>query len=261
MRILVAAAIVLAFTAASASAAEVSLQPGKTLVYTAAPGEINDVSINLQGSEYTIQDLAGSPMTPQAPCTVWSDPMLLGTGAKCPATDVKAIQVKLGDQTDEASVGGISNLLIPVSIDAGPGPDRIFSGGGPDTINVLNGTAGDNVTCNDGDDTVYADPGDTVAASCEHVLRHAPGAPFVARVRVGKSSVRYGCSDACTVTAKLLLHGRRVGSVGPAHLATGGAVRLKFRLSSRARRGGRVTLRTTFTTPSGVMQLENPVAL
>jgi hypothetical protein len=235
----------------------VSLQPGKTLVYEAAPGEINDVSINLQGSEYTIQDTAGSPMTPVAPCTVWSDQMLLGTAAKCPATDVKAIQVKLGDQTDEASVGGISSLLIPVTIDAGPGPDRIFTGGGPDTINVLNGTAGDNVTCNDGDDTVYADPGDTIGPTCEHVIRHAPGPAFVARVSVGRTSVRYGCSARCSVTGKLFVHGRQVGTVGPALIVNGGAVRLKFRL--RTRHAARMRLSTTFTSEGGVLRLDSAV--
>jgi hypothetical protein len=259
MRTLLATAIVLVLTTGTASAAEVSLQPGKTLVYTAAAGEINDVAINLQGSEYTIQDTAGSPLSPQAPCTKWTDPMLLGTGAKCPATDVKGIQVTLGDQTDEASVGGISNLLIPVNIDAGPGPDRIFSGGGPDTINVYNGVAGDNVTCNDGEDTVYADPGDTVAPSCEHVVRQSPSAPFVGRVRVGASTVRYGCSTSCIVTGKLFLRGRQVGTVGPADLPKGGAVRLKFPV--RTKRTGRLRLSTTFVTPTGAMQLDNTVAL
>jgi hypothetical protein len=274
MRILlITSTLVLAMTG-TAAAADVSLKEtvggGKSLVYTAAPREVNDVSINLQGSEYTIQDTAGSPLSPQSPCTAWVDPMLVGTGAKCPAADVNAIDVTLGDQTDSLSVGGISNVLVPVTIDSGAGPDRIFSGGGSDTVNVSNGAAGDNVTCNAGDDTVYADPGDTIAGDCEHVLLQPPPAepaPFRARVRVGAWTVRYGCSARCTVTGTLMLHRRKVGSVGRAELPNGGAARLRFKLSGAGRRALaargrlRVRLATTFTTVSGVTEVDSPVVL
>jgi hypothetical protein len=274
MRTLLAASILLFAVTGTASAAEVSLQDvaggGKSLVYTAKPGEINDVAINLQGGEYTIQDTAGSPLTPRSPCTTWEDPMLLGTSAKCPANAVNAIQVALGDQTDEVSVGGISNVLVPVTIDSGSEPDQIFSGGGPDTINVFNGVAGDNVTCNAGEDTVYADPGDTVAADCEHVLLQPPPdkhAAFRARVRVGPSTVRYGCSARCTVKGTLLLRGRKAGSVGRAALPNGGTARLRFKLTRAGKHAlasrGRLRLRltTTFTTDSGITELDNPVVL
>ncbi len=259
--------------AGTARAAEVSLQGvaggGKSLLYTAAPGEINDVDVNLQGSDYTIQDTAGSPLIPRSPCTTWNDPMLVGTAAKCPATNVNSIQVDLGDQTDALSVGGISGVLVPVTIDSGPGPDRVFSGGGSDTIDVFNGAADDSVTCNGGEDTVFADRGDAVASDCEHVLLGGPAqaAPFRARVRVGASTVRYGCSARCTVKGKLLLHGRKVGSVGPVKLANGGAARRRFKLSragkrALARRGHlRLRLETTFVADSGITELDSPVVM
>jgi hypothetical protein len=279
MRIFLITSLLLVALTGTASAAQVSLQDaaggGKTLVYTAAPGEINDVSINLQGSEYTIQDIAGSPLAAQSPCSVWNDPMLQGTGAKCSAMDVKGIQVALDDQTDEVSVGGITNVLVPVTIDSGPGPDRIFGGGGPDNIDVFNGVAGDNVTCNDGEDTVYADPGDTVAADCEHVvhvdspsnLAPAKPGPFRARVRVSAATVRYGCSTHCTVRGTLRLHGRKVGSAGPVTLVNGGAARARFKLTRTGRhmlaKRGRLRLRltTTFVAASSVTELDSPVLL
>lgn len=295
MRIWLVASTLVVAMASPAAAAEVSLKDvaggGKALVYSAAPGEINNLSINLQGSEYTVQDIAGSPLTAQAPCTAWSDPMLQGTGAKCPATDVNGIQVALGDQTDQASVGGISNVLVPVAIDSGPGPDRIFSGSGLDTISVFNGVSGDDVTCNAGEDTVYADPGDTVAADCEHVLLEAPAAavaplavadpsaelgppaelappdPFRARARVNGSTVRYGCSARCTVRGVLLLRRRKVGSAGPVKLPHGGAIRVRYKLSRAGKRAlaahGRLRLRlmTTFTANSGITELNTPVVL
>jgi hypothetical protein len=274
MRKLLITPILVLVMGGTAAAADVSLKDdpggGKTLVYTAAPGEINDVDIDLQGSDYTIQDTAGSPLSPTSPCTTWTDPMLVGTAAKCPARDVDAIHVALGDQTDQLSVGGITNVLVPVTIDSGPGPDRIFSGGGSDTIDVFNGAAGDNVTCNAGEDTVYADSGDTVAGDCEHVLLGAPPArpvPFRARVRVGTSTVRYGCSARCTVKGTLRLHGRKVGSVGPVELPNGGAARLRFKFSHAGRRAlavhrrVRLRLTTTFTAATGITELDNAIVL
>jgi Ca2+-binding RTX toxin-like protein len=77
-------------------------------------------------------------------------------------------------------------------ISAYPSTDRFATGGatydggaGNDTINVFgDGTSfgNDTVTCGDGNDTVYADPTDTVAADCEHVILAAPpaGSPVAA---------------------------------------------------------------------------------
>ena len=135
---------------------------------------------------------------------------------------------------------------------------------------MFNGVAGDSVTCNGGVDTVYADPGDTVAADCEKVVRRSPpdkAAPFRAVVRVSTATVRYGCSAACTVKGTLRLHGRRVGSVGPVKLANGGAARLRFRFFRAGKRAlasrGRLRLRltTTFTTDSRITELDSPVVL
>ena len=89
----------------------------------------------------------------------------------------------------------------------------------------------------------------------------------MARVRVGASTVRYGCSDRCTVAGELLLRDHKMGTVGPVALANGGAARVPFKLSRAAKRALasrgrlRLILSTTFTTDSGVMQLESPVVL
>jgi hypothetical protein len=65
----------------------------------------------------------------------------------------------------------------------------------------------------------------------------------------------------------LLLHGRKLGGVGPVELANGGAARRRFKLSRTGKRALasrgrlRLTLATTFTTDSGITKLESPVVL
>lgn len=66
------------------------------------------------------------------------------------------------------------------TIVGGPATDTIDGGLGADTIDVAGDPSGDpefpsadTVTCGPGNDTVYADPEDSVAADCEHVLTDA----------------------------------------------------------------------------------------
>lgn len=110
--------------------------------------------------------------------------------------------------TDPTVDGGAGNDTIALAhsapsgtISGGDGSDLIsawpstelfaaagatYAGGaGNDTIDVYgDGTAfgNDTVTCGAGNDTVYADPTDTVAADCEHVVNAAPpaGSPVAA---------------------------------------------------------------------------------
>jgi hypothetical protein len=127
--------------AASASASEVHLDTAsandRTLVFDAGSGEINQVDIELQGSNYTIQDLAGAPMTPAPPCATWALAPGLGTGAMCPAQDVTKINVNVGDQSDQVVLGGITHVLVPALITGGPGSDLLTGGEGPDMIDAF----------------------------------------------------------------------------------------------------------------------------
>src|SRR5947209_5912447 len=156
--------------AGAASASELRLDTAsdgsKTLVFTASAGEINHVNIDLQGSNYTIQDLGGAPITPVSPCTTWD--VSPGTAAICPARDVTAIDADLGDQSDWVFLGAVSMVLVPVDIRGDPGNDSLSGGDGPDTIDAYDGSP-DVVDCRGGQDTVYADPIDSIK-NCEAVI-------------------------------------------------------------------------------------------
>jgi RTX calcium-binding nonapeptide repeat (4 copies) len=228
----IVAAVMLLSAPAAARAAEAAIVTGpdgvKTLTYRAGTGEINDVSLNLQGPNYTIQDLAGPPLTTTPPCSLWPLMGGLGTGAICPAVNVERIEVDLGDQVDKVFIGGISSVLIPATIRGGTGPDRMDGGEGSDTIHAVDQTA-DVIGCHGGNDTVFADRLDSVAADCETVMTEpAPVTEFpegfeisVAVARAYRLAaafkrlpLRVSCSTACTIEARLLLAPRRAQRLG-----------------------------------------------
>jgi hypothetical protein len=274
-----AAAVMLLSAPAAAHAAEASIVTGpdgvKTLRYLAGTGEINDVSLNLQGPNYTIQDLAGPPLSTTPPCSPWPLDLGLGTGAICPALDVGRIEVNLADQVDRLFIGGISSVLIPATIRGGPGADRMDGGDGGDTIDAVDQTA-DVIGCHGGSDTVFADRFDSVAADCEIVKTEpAPVTEFPEgfdiSVVVARASrlaaafrhlpLRVGCSTACTIEARLLLGprwARRLGlgtgaqqfEIGRAEtttLSSAGRARVLIELTRRARRALRGVRRVTAT--------------
>jgi hypothetical protein len=230
----IAAAIVLLGAPTAARAAEAAIVTGpsgvKTLSYRAGAGEINQVSLNLQGANYTIQDSGGPPITTKPPCSPWSLTPGLGTGATCPAVDVERIAVDLGDQADQLFIGGISHVLVPATIRGEAGADRMDGGDGGDVIDAFDQTA-DAIGCHGGDDTVYADLLDSVAADCETVKQEPfPQGPtevsegFAVSVAVVRAyrlaaafkrlPVRVGCSTGCTIEARLLLNRRRARRLG-----------------------------------------------
>jgi Ca2+-binding RTX toxin-like protein len=265
--------------AGPAAASQVRLDPASgtsiTLVFHAARGEINDVDINLQGSSYTVQDMGGRQIHPVAPCKKWQLPGGTGSGAMCPAENVTALDVDLGDQADQVFLGGISHVLVPAFIRGGAGRDSLSGGEGPDTIDAFDGEP-DSVDCREGNDTVYADRKDTVK-NCETVKREpAPGsappapprffmsvtAPSRARIRAVARGLPIGvrCSERCTATARLFIGARtarRLGlgngadavevgqAVSPARPAT--RVHLKLRLRHAAARAFRRSARRIST--------------
>ena len=275
----IAAAVMLLSAPAAAHAAEAAIVTGpdgvKTLTYRAGTGEINDVSLNLQGPNYTIQDLAGPQLMTTPPCSPWPLELGLGTGPICPAVNVGRIEVDLGDQVDRLFIGGISGVLIPAMILGGPGPDRIDGGDGSDTINAVDQTA-DVIGCHGGNDTVSADRLDSVAPDCETVKTEpAPVTEFpegfdvsvaVARAyplaaAFRRLPLRVGCSTACTIEARLLLGPRRARELGLGNgvqdveigraettmLSSAGTARVLIELTRRAKRALRPLRRVTAT--------------
>jgi hypothetical protein len=242
----IAAFLVLLVAPAEARAAEAGIvtdpSGGKAVTYRGDAGEINQVSLNLQGTNYTIQDSAGPAITVRPPCAPLPLMLGLGTGASCPAVNVERLHVDLGDQTDQIFIGGVSHVLVPATIRGGPGADRMDGGEGGDTIDAFDQTA-DVIGCHAGIDTVYADQVDAVAADCENV-KHAPTtgtellpgptevlpgpteAPqgFGLSVAVARAyrfaaaykglALRLGCSSGCTIKARLVLDRRRARRLG-----------------------------------------------
>jgi hypothetical protein len=148
-------------TAATLSIAEVP--GGHEVRYIADAGELNQVYIELDGGKVLIQEGSNygvvtvhtlSPCEARPPSPA-STPMY-----SCPAADVVAIRVDLGDQNDTLGVGSMSSLRIPVAVDAGVGNDDIWS---RDEFQ-------DQIDCGAGDDRLRADATD-LTTGCEHVDR------------------------------------------------------------------------------------------
>jgi Ca2+-binding RTX toxin-like protein len=270
--------------AAAARASDVRVDAAsvgdQTLVFSAGPGETNHVNIELQGSNYTIQDGGGAPMTAARPCAPWDLSPGSGTGAICPARDVTRINVDLGDQSDYVFVGGISDVLVPVFIRGGSGNDSLNGGEGPDTIDADDNSP-DVIDCRGGQDTVYADPIDSIS-NCEVVIygpppsitppppRTIPPPRFVASVAAPSAApipeaawgipIRVRCSEACTATARLVIGARTARRLGWVHAThdvvvgrttvqatSGRKLRLILRLTPACRRAFR-TVRKVLST-------------
>jgi Ca2+-binding RTX toxin-like protein len=143
----------------AATAATVTRDPDGTLVYTAAPGERNNVGVQLAYDEVSVvlYDSYGAIQSAPADCVL--DPMF-GESNKvvCP-TPPPAVRVDLGDGDDESYVSG--GVTLPVTMLGGPGVDALPLGAGGGTADggpgddVLKGfTGADVLRGGDGNDTL-----------------------------------------------------------------------------------------------------------
>jgi hypothetical protein len=155
-----AAALIFAAPSLAATASIVKTPDGSEVQYLAEPGQIDNLTLALQGEKYTLQASAAR-LTPVSPCTdapkylAGPDNMIF-----CPAAGVTSAFADLGDENDQVS-WGFMQVPVPVRLSAGAGNDSVWSRDGfPDTI-----------ACGPGYDSVKADPQDTVAADCELVER------------------------------------------------------------------------------------------
>ncbi len=193
--------------AAPASASTAGLQ-GDTIVFTAAAGERNTVSVAIQAAGIYLRD-SGNALSAGPGCALDSS-----NEVACPRIGVARISVTLGDGDDAQSASASTGLDLPIAVDGGPGADQLkamnagstLTGGpgadvlqgangpdaldggsgddtingaaGDDTINAADGGFGDLVDCGAGNDSASVDPAigkiaAEAATGCENVTRPA----------------------------------------------------------------------------------------
>jgi Ca2+-binding RTX toxin-like protein len=167
-------ALVVLPAAALGATASISI---KRVFFAAAPGEVNNLSISLSGTDYVLTD-AGATVDAGPGCTA------AGGTATCPGTGIIGITVTGDDVGDSLT----NTTSTPSTISGGDGNDSLEGGSGNDTLRGnkgvdslsagggddfvdVRGDRGDVVTCGIGDDTVRADGSDLVASDCETVDR------------------------------------------------------------------------------------------
>ncbi len=166
--------LVLSPTAAVASTADTHI---KRVFYTAAPGEVNNLTISLGATDYSLTD-PGANITAAPACVG------MGSSVTCSASAIIGITVSAGDQADsitnttatrstlsggdgnDSLAGGSGNDILR----GNKGVDTHAGGAGDDFIDAR-GDRGDVVSCGDGNDTVLADAADSIAPDCETVNR------------------------------------------------------------------------------------------
>jgi Ca2+-binding RTX toxin-like protein len=153
----------------------------KRVFYAAAPGEVNNVTVSLSGTDYVLTD-TGATVDAGAVCTA------SGNTATCANAGIIGMTLTGDDGADSLK----NTTSTPSTMSGGDGNDSLEGGSANDTlrgnqgVDSLSGAAGDDlidvrgdrsdiVTCGTGNDTVRADGADLVASDCETVDRG--GAP------------------------------------------------------------------------------------
>jgi Ca2+-binding RTX toxin-like protein len=114
--------------------------PGGTIFYVADAGEVNDLTVTLDGDTYTFTD-PGATISPGLNC----DPGASPSEATCPAAGVTDLEISVSDGDDRVVVGPAT----PSIIRGETGGDSLTGGGGDDRLegdegdDELNGGAGD----------------------------------------------------------------------------------------------------------------------
>ncbi|MDA0167993.1 hypothetical protein OJ998_02755 [Solirubrobacter taibaiensis] len=150
--------------APAAQAATVSIPHGSFLLFEAAPGEENRVSMETtDGITYTVVD-AGAPLTPGPGCAAVDAHRATCTA---PGPTASAVSVRTGDRSDLVALEGIrSPLCTSANIDGGEGDDTIRTitasacwGGG---FTADGGPGNDHLSVTDHQFDLVGGPGDDV---------------------------------------------------------------------------------------------------
>ena len=138
-------AAVLAVLAAAApgDAATVSVS-GTTVIYQAAPGEVNKPLVDTSGTAVVIGDSVAPTFGPG--CAPFG-----ATGAKCSGGSIRSVVVNLGDRDDS-----MARNVLEGEVPAGA---RLAVEGGPGKDFIIGTTGSDTLSGGSGDDSVYGSGG------------------------------------------------------------------------------------------------------
>ncbi|MGW6704377.1 hypothetical protein ACWGDE_05735 [Streptomyces sp. NPDC054956] len=145
------------------AAGAVAVRYGGTVLYTAASGATNQLTLLDAGAELRLTDTAG--ITAGFGCQQDS-PTSIRCGARATVT---RLQAALGDGNDKLDYNTSSTFAV--SANGGTGVDEIKTGPGNDMIDLRDGAADLPTQCGAGFDSVLADTADTGFSGCERVLR------------------------------------------------------------------------------------------
>jgi hypothetical protein len=150
---------------------------GPTVIYTASPGDVDQIAALQTPTTIRFTRFGGAGIGPGPGCTFVGNDF---NSIDCTKNGVTSVVLNLGDADDVASIA--PDLTLPVILNGGDGNDGLFGGGG---LDVFDGGAGDDdvvsrdgraeqVNCGAGHDTAISDDADT-RISCEEVEGDADG--------------------------------------------------------------------------------------
>jgi Ca2+-binding RTX toxin-like protein len=183
----IAACALSAVLAGQASAANVSSTTQKRLVFEAAPGEANQVTITASGTGVVVTD-TGATLTSDT--SVYPIACTLDSAQQATCPDVDHLDIRLGDMDDTFT----NDTGLQSRVTGGAGMDTLNGGSGVDYLlgeadrDTINGGDGDDiihsqggaidaVNCGPGRDTVVADSTDFLDASCDDGDTQTSGGP------------------------------------------------------------------------------------
>jgi hypothetical protein len=146
---------------------------GATLSYLAPPGEVNNVTVDLVGTDYVLTDTG---VTTFADADGVDGCVVSGNQAACPATtgtvSIATIRINVSDLDDQVVINAPTPSLVfgrdgNDTLTGGPAADNFDGLTGDDTIDVRGGGQ-DTVRCGDGTDTAIVDLDDP-NTGCEQV--------------------------------------------------------------------------------------------
>jgi len=159
VRALAVSAAVTALALAGAPDARAALAgvTGGQLVFAADAGEVNDVSIVLDGPEYRVTDTGADDVRDEPGCTEVTPQVV-----ECAAAGVTSIGVSLFDGDDVVVI----DAPVPAHVSGYGGDDTMTGGDGDDTFFGM-----------DGADTVHGGAGDDFMLELDDRANHLDGGP------------------------------------------------------------------------------------